>query len=328
MKKMSKSFVLFAAALVITAGLIACGHGSGGNNAASNTTSPGVLSDTTPPTVTSTSPVDGTIGVAVDAPITATFSENMNASTISAATFTLSGGEAVPGTITYTGTTATFTPSVNLNYSTTYTAAITAGVQDTTGNVMAGDHSWSFTTAPAPNLIYSQTPSAEGGLFQSSRWDPNGSDYDQYVWDNFTLSSPQTITEITWRGGYDPGKFGSGGPVVDFTVSIYASIQAGIQPDVVNPPIVEYRTGGNAGETQAGTFGGATMYDYTFTLPAPFHAAAETKYWIQIEASQHGIPDWGIAAGTGGDGKYFRRTAGNGDYFYQAPPGDAAFSLR
>lgn len=306
MKEMSKWFVLFAAALVIAAGLIACGHSSGGNNSAS---------DTTPPTVTSTSPVDGAIGVAVEAPITATFSENMNASTISDATFTLSGGGAVPGTVTYTGTTATFTPSAKLDYS-------------TAGNAMAVDHTWSFTTAPAPNLVYSQPPSPSGGLFQSSWWYPIGTDYDQYVWDDFTLSTARTITKVFWRCGYDPGKFSSGGPVVDFTVSIYASIQAGIQPDVVNPPLVEYRTGGNAGETQAGTFGGIKMYDYTFTLPTPFQAAAGAKYWIQIEASQHGIPDWGIAAGTGGNGKYFRRIAAAGDIFYQAPPGDTAFSLR
>ena len=41
-----------------------------------------------------------------------------------------------------------------------------------------------------------------------------------------------------------------------------------------------------------------------------------SNYWLLIEAWQHGIPDWGIALGTGGNGICFRRTAGVGDYRY------------
>jgi hypothetical protein len=181
-----------------------------------------------------------------------------------------------------------------------------------------------FAVGGTAGVLYIQAPGAGGILYPSSRWDPDGSDYDTYVWDDFTLGSTQTISKVTWRGGYDPAMFGSDGPVVDFTVSIYASIPAGTQPDVVNPPLVEYHTGGNAGETQAGVVGGTTMYDYSFTLPTPFQAGAGTKYWIRIEALQHSIPDWGIAAGTGGDGRYFRRSA----LGYQAVTGDAAFSLK
>jgi hypothetical protein len=179
----------------------------------------------------------------------------------------------------------------------------------------------------ATTTLYSQPPSPSGGLLQSSWLTPDGSDYDQYVWDGFTLPSNQAINKIQWRGGYDPGKFGSGGLVIDFTVAIYASIPGGTQPDIVAPPLVQYQTGGNAGETPAGTFGGASMYDYTFTLPKPFQAVAGTKYWVQIEASQTGIPDWGITLGTGGDGQYFRCMAGVGDKIYQIVAGDAAFTL-
>ena len=183
------------------------------------------------------------------------------------------------------------------------------------------------TFASSAVILYSQPPSPSGGLYHSSWWDPNGSDYDQYVWDGFTLQSTEVITEVQWRGGYDPAYFGSGGPVVDFTVAIYPSILGGSQPVVVNPPLVEYQAGGNVGETLAGTFGGITMYDYHFTLPTPFTATSGIKYWVQIEAWQHGIPDWGIAVGTGGDGDYFRRFANVGDIFYQLVPGDAAFTL-
>jgi hypothetical protein len=175
--------------------------------------------------------------------------------------------------------------------------------------------------------VYSQPPAASGALLQSSWWDPDGSDYDQYVWDAFVLGADAAITQIRWRGGYDPTRFGSGGPVIDFTIAIYPSIPAGIQPNVVNPPLADYQAGGSASETPAGSIGGTPMYDYTFTLPVPFHASAGTKYWVQIEAWQHGIPDWSMAAGAGGDGSYFRRIANVGDIFYQTVSGDAAFTL-
>ncbi len=179
--------------------------------------------------------------------------------------------------------------------------------------------------APAA-IVYSQPPSPGGGLHQSSR---NGTDYDQYVWDSFTIQPSQaiTITEVQWRGGYDPARFGSGGPVLDFTVAIYPSIAGGSQPDVTHPPLAQYQTGGNAGETPAGSFGGIAMFDYSFVLPAAFQATGGTKYWVHIEASQGGIPDWGITAGTGGDGTYFQGFAAAGDIFYHTVSGDAAFTL-
>ena len=187
------------------------------------------------------------------------------------------------------------------------------------------------TTVSAQTIVYEQPHNLGSGLYHSSWWDPNGSDYDQYVWDGFTLSSAAAITEVRWRGGFDPAYFGSGGPVVGFTVEIWSSIAGGSQPDIASyytpNPLRHYVVAGNAGQTLAGTFGGVPMYDYHFTLPAAFQAAAGTKYWVQIEAWQHGIPDWSIAIGTGGDGGYFRRIANVGDIFYQAVPGDAAFSL-
>lgn len=176
--------------------------------------------------------------------------------------------------------------------------------------------------------IFTQPVDPAGKLFQSSWLDPDGSDYDQYVWDNFTLQSDQSITEIDWSGGYDPAKFGSGGAVLDFSVEIFGSSAAGLQPDVINPPLAQYQTGGKAGEVSIGVVGGTPMYSYAFSLPTPFTATAGVKYWVQIEAFQHGAPDWGIAAGTGGNGSYFRKTASpGGDGLYQSMPGDSAFTL-
>jgi Tol biopolymer transport system component len=109
--------------------------------------------DSLPPTVASTSPTDSATDVAVDAGITATLSEAMQASTINTTTFTMDNG--VTGTVSYdaNSTTATFTPTSDLNYDTTYTATITTGAEDLAGNGLQANYSWSFITGPAPDII-------------------------------------------------------------------------------------------------------------------------------------------------------------------------------
>jgi hypothetical protein len=66
-----------------------------------------------PPTVISVFPVSGTTGICPNTVVTATFNRAMNPSTINATTFTLvgPGNTPVTGVVTYTGSTATFTPS-------------------------------------------------------------------------------------------------------------------------------------------------------------------------------------------------------------------------
>jgi hypothetical protein len=180
--------------------------------------------------------------------------------------------------------------------------------------------------APTAVVVYSQPPSPSGGILLSSLRDPDGSDTDQWAWDGFRFARTETITEIRWRGGYDPARLGSGGPVFDFTIEIYPSTAADTQPDIAHPPLADYEVGNNADETAADVLGGVQTYDYRYILPAPFQATAGTKYWVQIEAFQSGPPDWGLSAGTGGDGSYFRRIPSQGAS-YQVVAGDAAFAL-
>ena len=183
------------------------------------------------------------------------------------------------------------------------------------------------TGVTGPIFIQPRDPS--GKLLLSSWLEPDGSNGDRYVWDNFTLQKTETITEIGWFGGYDPMRFGDGGPVIDFSVSIYPSIAANTEPAVAYPPLLEYQTGGNAGETSIGKVGGIPMYAYAFNLPVPFIASAGVKYWVQIEAYQHGsIPDWGFSVGTGGNGSHYVKESGaGGDIIYRSAPYDVAFTL-
>ncbi len=104
------------------------------------------------PTVTSTVPVNGATGVAIGNKLTASFSEAMNASTITTATFTLTQGTtSVSGVVTYAGTTASFAPLSALAPSTTFTATITTGAKDPSGLALASNYVWSFTTGAAAN---------------------------------------------------------------------------------------------------------------------------------------------------------------------------------
>jgi len=70
----------------------------------------------------------------------------MDLSTINTSTFTLKQGTTlIPGTVAYSGTTATFTPASILTAGTVYSATITNGAKDLAGNALATNTVWSFT---------------------------------------------------------------------------------------------------------------------------------------------------------------------------------------
>jgi hypothetical protein len=72
-------------------------------------------------------------------------------------------------------------------------------------------------------VVFEQPHDGSGALRTSSRYQPNGTDYDQFVWDSFSVPTAQAVTEIRWRGGYDPQMAYWGGDIVNFRVSIYES---------------------------------------------------------------------------------------------------------
>lgn len=115
----------------------------------------GTTFDAVAPTVSSTDPSSAATGVAVNKKIAATFSEAMDPSTVSAATFTLTAPNATPvsGAVTYVGTTATFTPTASLAANTTYTATLTTGATDLAGNNLASDAVWTFTTGATADTV-------------------------------------------------------------------------------------------------------------------------------------------------------------------------------
>lgn len=127
------------------------GHALGANYVWSFTTRD--TPDANRPTVSLTGPLDKATGVAVGAKILAVFSEAMAPATANASTFTLTDGTvSIPGAVTYSGLTATFTPTGALTANSTFTAAITTGATDLAGNALAKSYVWGFTTSVPPDL--------------------------------------------------------------------------------------------------------------------------------------------------------------------------------
>ena len=122
-----------------------CGDGGDGG---------GGDSDESDPTVVSTSPADTASGIAITSVVSITFSESMDASTISTTSIRINNG--VTGSVTYNSSTntATFTPSINLNPNTSYTVTVRSSCSDVDGNGLAGDYIWTFETGGSSVAVW------------------------------------------------------------------------------------------------------------------------------------------------------------------------------
>ncbi len=111
----------------------------------------------TVPTVTATTPANNADDVSPEATIQVTFSDMMDPSTITGSTFQVSGG--VTGTVTYDSVTkiATFKPSKSLEKKTTYTVTLTTGIRNITGNALASNVTWNFTTSETEGSCFIAT---------------------------------------------------------------------------------------------------------------------------------------------------------------------------
>jgi hypothetical protein len=98
-----------------------------------------------PPTVASTSPLDGASAVPINDSIAVTFSEAMDPATLTTTSFTVHTGSAdLAGTVIYAGTTAVFWPAAHLAADTSFTATVTTAAHSAGGVALAAPHSWTF----------------------------------------------------------------------------------------------------------------------------------------------------------------------------------------
>ncbi|NCN43970.1 MAG: hypothetical protein COZ36_10305 [Piscirickettsiaceae bacterium CG_4_10_14_3_um_filter_44_349] len=143
--------------LMLTVLLTGCGGGNEVPTAVEDTTTTTGTNDTTTSTdsssVTETAPANTAINVPLNQKVVVTFSESMDASTLTTASFTVTGKDeaALVGTVVYDADskTASFDPDRNFTASTVYTAMITTQAKTATGTALASNVTWSFTSGAA-----------------------------------------------------------------------------------------------------------------------------------------------------------------------------------
>jgi hypothetical protein len=114
-----------------------------------------------PPTVILTSPLNLETNVQLDKTITANFSTGMLSSTIDDLSFLVTDSllNPIAGNVSYSGTTASFNPTINLLSNKKYIVTIKNTVKNLAGVNMVNDYVWSFKTpASIPPVVTSTDP--------------------------------------------------------------------------------------------------------------------------------------------------------------------------
>ncbi|MDR3691593.1 MAG: Ig-like domain-containing protein [Fimbriimonas sp.] len=259
----------------------------------------------TAPTVLSTIPQSSAAGVSINAKVTATFSEAMNAATINTGNFTLAanGGAPVPATVTYSNGAAVLDPTALLLGSTVYTAVLTNGVKDVAGTPMAGNYSWTFTTGSsdiAPTVVSTNPAANATGVSSSTAVSAtfseamnaasiNGTTYSLAGPSNESVSA--TVTFANNTASLTPNAPLAVGTKYTATVSIGAKDSAGtsmanafswsfttdVPPSVISTFPVDNQTDVGVGNNPTATFNEAlnpaTVTTSTFILLGPGNVA-------------------------------------------------------
>lgn len=231
------------------------------------------------PVVESTTPLNNAVGVPLGQIITATFNEEMDPNTITSTSFTVVGTAPVTGTVTYSGETASFTPTQPLEENTSYTAKITTQAKDEMGNALQTDYVWAFTTGmrpivtttdPLPNAIevaLNQTVTANFSMIM----DPLSVNTNTFTLKQGLTTIPGTVSYSGTTASFNPTNSLVIGTIYTATITNGAKNSAGTPlannyiwnfTTRVNPPdpiVVNLGTaamfgafGGNAGITNQG----------------------------------------------------------------------------
>lgn len=106
------------------------------------------------PTVSSTTPANNATSVPRNNAISISFSTAMDPTTINSSTVIVKQGSVVvPGTVTYAGTMATFTPTDPFLALTHYTVTVTTGAKTAAGHALAANSVTSFTTGGSSSTL-------------------------------------------------------------------------------------------------------------------------------------------------------------------------------
>jgi hypothetical protein len=153
----------------------------------------------------------------------------------------------------------------------------------------------------ADPVIYSHPSNYPDGITYASQNDTSAEGYgnDATVYDNFTLTSSFTVTDVHGQGEYfNPAEPGT---IQSFTIQFWSD-NAG-QP---GNSLLFQSLLGNANETSVGINVSGPVYDYSVDLIVPFQATGGTPYWLSIYANMVYPPQSGWHSDTEGDGVSFQ----------------------
>ena len=244
------------------------------------------------PSSTSTSPANNVTGVARNNGPSITFSEAMDPATINATTFTLKQGTTpVAGTVSYSGTTATFTPTVTLAANTQYTATMTTGAKNLKGVALASNITWSFTTGGNTSTLAAVSLGSAGNFVVLAKTAINNSSTSA-VTGNLGLS-PAATSYVTGLSLTNATGYATSAQV---TGSIFAADMADPTPinltTAVNNMVTAYndaagRPTPDFSELGTGNIGGKTLvaglykWSSTVTIPASITLSGSANdVWI------------------------------------------------
>lgn len=198
------------------------------------------------PIVVSTIPTNLATGVPLNQVISAKFNDRMNASTITSSSFFIQqGATLIDGSISYTDSVASFTPSVNLSPNKVYTGTVTTLAKNLNGLFMQEDYVWTFTTIPQL-LLYSNP--VEGG-------DTSGAG---------TYVNGTTVTAIaTPKPGYTFFNWLENGVIVPGAAANYTFTMNGNRTLIANfsAVIPQFTVGLTVNPFNGGTTNGAGSYN-------------------------------------------------------------------
>ena len=127
------------------------------------------------------------------------------------------------------------------------------------------------------------------------------------AYDDYIFASGAIVTDVHWTGSFFTGE-AAPDSITGFEIQFWSD--AGNAPPPFgppptgSPPLHSVTIIGTASQTLIGTCGVDSLFPcftYSATI-SPFVAAPETRYWLSIVADLPFPPQWGLAAGTGGNG--------------------------
>ena len=261
------------------------------------------------PLVVSTNPANAATEVPINKVITATFNEKMNPLTITKTSFIVTdNGLPIDGTVTYTDSTALFTPITLLDKETEYTGTIKTTVKDLKGNALQEDYVWVFTTVVPLDFSINVTSSptiggvtAGGGQFEEDtevtvtalpnlnytfvNWKENGTEVSTNVNYKFVIVGDRNLI-----ANYIPKLFAinlSSSPTIGGTTAGAGSFDYGTSRTVVATPSVGY-TFVNwtvAGVAVSNNASYTFVLDANKTLVANFVITPPSQFTINLSAA-------------------------------------------